>query len=87
MNIKDINNWNNAYGLSKTLLKNFVIGIVVLLIMSNVFLVRALIKSNEKRISKIEQINEELKKERGRADSLNRQMWKQYYLIKTRSER
>jgi len=87
MDIKDINEWNSAYGLSKTLLKNFVVGIIVLLILSNVFLVRALMKANEKRINRVEQINNELKKERRKSDSLNMEMWKQFYLIKTRMDK
>ena len=83
MNIKDINEWNSAYGLSKTLLRNFVVGILSLSILSNVFFVRALIK----RIDKVEHINKELKKERKRSDSLNREMWKQFYLTKTRMDK
>jgi len=87
LDVKDINEWNNAYGLNKTLLKNFVVGILSLSILSNIFLVRAVMKSNEKRIKRVEQINKEMKKERERADSLNREMWKQFYLIKTRIDK
>lgn len=89
MSVQEIEKWNSAYGLSKTLLRNLVVGIIVLLCSSNVWLAIALKRSNaeiqavqEARVSDIKEFNTRLQHEKDMQDSLNQVYLQNFYKVK-----
>lgn len=89
MSVTEIENWNTAYGLSKGLLRNLVVGIITMLCMAVVALSLALKKANEKisqvqnqRVMDIKEFNNRLQHEKDIQDSLNMTYIQNYYRIK-----
>lgn len=83
MSLNELEEWNSAYGLSKTLLRNLVVGIIVMLCISIVWLTFALKKSQDARVRDVKEFNARLQHEKDVQDSLNRDFWQRYYQIKS----
>lgn len=89
MGIQDINDWNGAYGLGKVLLRNLVVGIILMLCGAVVWLTMALVKSNKaiqqvqnERIEDFKEYNTRLLREKEVRDSLQRVYIENYYKLK-----
>ena len=90
MSVQEIEKWNSAYGLSKTLLRNLVVGGYMLLISiilfqqhTNQLLIKENQETNAARVSDIKNFNDKLQRKQDINDSLNRVFFENYYNVKT----
>lgn len=93
MSVQEIKDWNSAYGLSKTLLRNLVVGVIVMQFMGNAALSISLKRSNDKvsalqdqRVQDIKEFNARLQHEKDIQDSLNRDYLKSYFELKSKTK-
>jgi hypothetical protein len=90
MGVNEIEKWNSAYGLSKVLLRNLVVGGYMLLIAIILFQqhtvqlqAKQIQEINAARVSDIKNFNDKLQRKQDINDSLNRVFFENYYNVKT----
>jgi len=81
--IQDIKDWNTAYGLKPSKLKNLVWGIIVMLSATCGWLVREVIHLSDLRVSDAKESYQKLYDERVKQDSINNMFRIKYYELKS----
>jgi|GEM_PF-4938216 len=90
MSVQEIEKWNSAYGLSKVLLRNLVVGgymVLIAIILFQQHTIQAQAKENRETnaawVSDIKSFNEKLQRKQDISDSLNHVFFENYYNVKT----
>lgn len=78
----ELEGWNTAYGLSKVLLRNMVVGMMILLVILIGYFIHRLTECSTNRVNDMKEFNHRLQKEKETQDSINNVFLIKYFQLK-----
>lgn len=80
--INELKEWNSIYGISKTLSRNLIVGMLSVSLASNVWLLYRVAHCNDERIKDAKETSIRIQREKDVQDSLNMVFFTKYYQLK-----